>query len=55
MYFRVELKNKPIKGDVMLYNGKEFECITLEKLVKEYMKEELKKIKDDIKLLKGEE
>lgn len=55
MIFKLELKNKPIKGDIMIYNGKEFECITAEEFIKNIVKEELKDIKKEIKVLKGED
>jgi hypothetical protein len=68
MKFVLELKNKPRKDDILVFNGESFECVSKQSLIKklelnicdmdislkniDFTLEELSK---EIRLLKGEE
>lgn len=64
----LELKNKPAKDDILIFDGKEFECINKDMFLKNIKKEvflleervrileqENAVVNKEIKILKGEE
>lgn len=68
MKFVLELKNKPRKDDILVFNGESFECVSKQSLIKkleldirnidislENIDLTLEELDKEIKLLKGEE
>lgn len=64
----LELKNKPKKGDVLVFDGKNFECVSSESFLRGLNSElrllknrviiltdDVNGLKEEIKILKGEE
>lgn len=68
MKVMLDIKNSPVKGDILIFNGVQFECVSKELFLQKLkgdifrmtdeitaLNNEIKELKHEVNVLKGEE